>query len=34
VVITSVLEAGRNDVAASWQPVMTLLAPHVHVGRL
>jgi len=26
-----VLEAGRNDVAASWQPVMALLAPHVHV---
>jgi pimeloyl-ACP methyl ester carboxylesterase len=26
-----VLEAGRNDVAASWQRVMPLLAPHVHV---
>lgn len=26
-----VLEAGRNDVATSWQPVMALLAPHVHV---
>ncbi len=26
-----VLEAGRNDVAASWQPVVALLAPHVHV---
>ncbi len=26
-----VLEAGRNDVVTSWQPVMTLLAPHVHV---
>jgi pimeloyl-ACP methyl ester carboxylesterase len=26
-----VLEAGRNDVAASWQPVMALLVPHVHV---
>ena len=26
-----VLEAGRNDVAVSWRPVMTLLAPHVHV---
>jgi pimeloyl-ACP methyl ester carboxylesterase len=26
-----VLEAGRNDVAASWRPVMRLLAPHVHV---
>jgi pimeloyl-ACP methyl ester carboxylesterase len=26
-----VLEAGRNDVAASWQAVMPLLAPHVHV---
>ena len=26
-----VLEAGRNDVAASWQPVMAVLAPHVHV---
>jgi pimeloyl-ACP methyl ester carboxylesterase len=26
-----VLEAGRNDVAASWAPVMALLAPHVHV---
>ena len=26
-----VLEAGRNDVAASQQPVMALLAPHVHV---
>jgi pimeloyl-ACP methyl ester carboxylesterase len=26
-----VLEAGRNDVAASWQQVMRLLAPHVHV---
>jgi hypothetical protein len=26
-----VLEADRNDVATSWQPVMTLLAPPVHV---
>jgi pimeloyl-ACP methyl ester carboxylesterase len=26
-----VLEAGRNDVAASWCQVMRLLAPHVHV---
>ncbi len=26
-----VLEAGRNDVAASWRRVMDLLAPHVHV---
>lgn len=26
-----VLEAGRNHVAASWQRVMALLAPHVHV---
>jgi hypothetical protein len=26
-----VLEAGRNDVATSWQPVVTLLAPRVHV---
>jgi pimeloyl-ACP methyl ester carboxylesterase len=26
-----VLEAGRNDVAASWRPVMSLLAPRVHV---
>jgi pimeloyl-ACP methyl ester carboxylesterase len=26
-----VLEAGRNDVAASWRRVMPLLAPHVHV---
>jgi pimeloyl-ACP methyl ester carboxylesterase len=26
-----VLEAGRNDVAAGWLPVMRLLAPHVHV---
>jgi pimeloyl-ACP methyl ester carboxylesterase len=26
-----VLEAGRNDVAASWRAVMSLLAPHVHV---
>jgi pimeloyl-ACP methyl ester carboxylesterase len=26
-----VLEAGRNNVAAAWQPVMTLLAPRVHV---
>jgi pimeloyl-ACP methyl ester carboxylesterase len=26
-----VLEAGRNDVAASWQAVMALLSPHVHV---
>jgi pimeloyl-ACP methyl ester carboxylesterase len=26
-----VLEAGRNDVAASWRPVISLLAPHVHV---
>jgi hypothetical protein len=26
-----VLEAGRNDVAASWEPVVALLAPHVHV---
>ena len=26
-----VLEAGRNDVAASWRPVMRLLTPHVHV---
>jgi pimeloyl-ACP methyl ester carboxylesterase len=25
-----VLEAGRNDVAASWRPVMDLLAPHLH----
>ncbi len=25
------LEAGRNDVAASWRPVMDLLAPHLHV---
>ena len=27
-----VLEAGRNDVAASWRRVMPLLAPHVHVA--
>jgi pimeloyl-ACP methyl ester carboxylesterase len=26
-----VLEAGRNDVAASWSQVMRMLAPHVHV---
>lgn len=26
-----VLKAGRNDVAASWRPVIDLLAPHVHV---
>lgn len=26
-----VLEAGRNDVAASWRPVMDLLAPDLHV---
>lgn len=26
-----VLEAGRNDVAASWRRLMPLLAPHVHV---
>jgi pimeloyl-ACP methyl ester carboxylesterase len=26
-----VLEAGRNDVADSWRPVMSLLAPHVRV---
>jgi pimeloyl-ACP methyl ester carboxylesterase len=26
-----VLEAGRNDVAASWQPVMDRLAPYLHV---
>jgi pimeloyl-ACP methyl ester carboxylesterase len=26
-----VLEAGRNTTAASWQPVMSLLAPHTHV---
>src|SRR5690348_15673753 len=26
-----VLEAGRNAGAASWQPVMSLLAPHVRV---
>jgi pimeloyl-ACP methyl ester carboxylesterase len=26
-----VLEAGRNDVAATWRRVMPLLAPHVHV---
>jgi pimeloyl-ACP methyl ester carboxylesterase len=26
-----VLEAGRNDVAASWRPVMDLLAPYLHV---
>ncbi|HEY2127449.1 MAG TPA: alpha/beta hydrolase [Streptosporangiaceae bacterium] len=26
-----VLEAGRNDVAASWRPVMDLLAPRLHV---
>ena len=26
-----VLEAGRNDVSASWRRVMPLLAPHVHV---
>jgi pimeloyl-ACP methyl ester carboxylesterase len=26
-----VLEAGRNDVAAAWRPVMDLLAPSLHV---
>jgi pimeloyl-ACP methyl ester carboxylesterase len=26
-----VLEAGRNDVAVSWQPVMDRLAPYLHV---
>lgn len=26
-----VLEAGRNDVAGSWRPVMDLLAPRLHV---
>ena len=26
-----VLEAGRNDVASSWRPVLDLLAPHLHV---
>jgi pimeloyl-ACP methyl ester carboxylesterase len=26
-----VFEAGRNAVAASWRPVMSILAPHVHV---
>jgi pimeloyl-ACP methyl ester carboxylesterase len=26
-----VLEAGRNTTAASWQPVMSLLAPHTQV---
>lgn len=26
-----VLEAGRNDTAAAWRPVMDLLAPHLHV---
>jgi pimeloyl-ACP methyl ester carboxylesterase len=26
-----VLEAGRNSTAASWQPVMSLLAPRTHV---
>jgi pimeloyl-ACP methyl ester carboxylesterase len=28
---TVVLEAGRNATAASWQPVMSLLAPHTRV---
>jgi pimeloyl-ACP methyl ester carboxylesterase len=26
-----VLEAGRNDVASSWRPVIDLLAPYLHV---